>query len=322
MGVIPLFIEDHMKIIEKIINAFLVVQHKKIQVKNITLINNEQGIFSGMSFDADVSLEFMYESAKAYSSCFCDIPFPGFEEANLEEITKFQLDALKHRKNESFNVNHLRFPVVLREGCKIERGTVYSISNCIYNKERLQYLFSQDIYGKLYNTLEKELSSFFSFINVEVHEVLKDAVCFALKFQNKISLYKPERVIKAFNYRDWYNSYDVEIFCKGLPDHILEDLLAPDILLSDLSGCRKILKNAKRFLNGYTKTNCVYIKYEWWLGHVDTSHSAKLMSDREINNRSDLKNFSKVFFKECLSSGQSEYENHLIEKDYALRYNY
>ncbi|EDO3404252.1 hypothetical protein C0N37_24385, partial [Salmonella enterica subsp. enterica serovar Heidelberg] len=168
-----------MKIIEKIINAFLVVQHKKIQVKNITFLDNGQGMFSGMSFDADVSLEFMYESAKAYSSCFCDIPFPGFEDANLEEITKFQLDALKQRKNHSFFVNHLRFPIVLREGCKIERGEVYSISNCTYNKERLQYLFSQDIYGKLYNSLEKELSSFFSFINVEVHELLKDAVCFA-----------------------------------------------------------------------------------------------------------------------------------------------
>lgn len=47
---------------------------------------------------------------------------------------------------------------------------------------------------------------------------------------------------------------------------------------------------------------------------MDTSHSAKLMSDKEINNRSDLKNFSKVFFKECLSSGKSEYENHLSEK--------
>ncbi|MFV9262157.1 hypothetical protein ABQ433_24290, partial [Citrobacter freundii] len=48
----------------------------------------------------------------------------------------------------------------------------------------------------------------------------------------------------------------------------------------------------------------------------------KLMSDKEINNRSDLKNFSKVFFKECLSSGKSEYENHLSEKEHALRYNY
>ncbi len=46
-----------MKIIEKIINAFLVVQHKKIQVKNITFLDNGQGMFSGMSFDADVSLE-------------------------------------------------------------------------------------------------------------------------------------------------------------------------------------------------------------------------------------------------------------------------
>ncbi|CZY85505.1 hypothetical protein [Enterobacter hormaechei] len=311
-----------MKIIEKIINAFLVVQHKKIQVKNITFLDNGQGMFSGMSFDADVSLEFMYESAKAYSSCFCDIPFPGFEDANLEEITKFQLDALKQRKNHSFIVNHLRFPIVLREGCKIERGEVYSISNCTYNKERLQYLFSQDIYGKLYNSLEKELSSFFSFINVEVHELLKDAVCFALKILNKISLDTPERLIKAFNYRDWYCSYDVELFRKGLPGHILEELIAPDILLSDLNGCRKILRNAKRFLNGHTKTNCVYIKYEWWLGPVDTSHSAKLMSDKEINNRSDLKNFSKVFFKECVSSGKSEYENHLSEKEHALRYNY
>ncbi|MCQ3263786.1 hypothetical protein H1B71_21150 [Salmonella enterica subsp. enterica serovar Indiana] len=33
-----------MKIIEKIINAFLVVQHKKIQVKNITFLDNGQGM--------------------------------------------------------------------------------------------------------------------------------------------------------------------------------------------------------------------------------------------------------------------------------------
>nr|WP_250696748.1 hypothetical protein [Escherichia coli] len=44
-------------------------------VKNITFLDNGQGMFSGMSFDADVSLEFMYESAKAYSSCFFDIPY-------------------------------------------------------------------------------------------------------------------------------------------------------------------------------------------------------------------------------------------------------
>lgn len=68
----------------------------------------------------------------------------------------------------------------------------------------------------MYNSLEKELSSFFSFINVEVHELLKDAVCFALKILNKISLDTPERLIKAFNYRDWYCSYDVELFRKGL----------------------------------------------------------------------------------------------------------
>nr|RBX30705.1 hypothetical protein DS993_23100 [Escherichia coli] len=34
-----------MKIIEKIINAFLVVQHKKIQVKNITFLDNGQGMW-------------------------------------------------------------------------------------------------------------------------------------------------------------------------------------------------------------------------------------------------------------------------------------
>lgn len=45
MGVIPFLLrEDHMKIIEKIINAFLVVQHKKIQVKNITFLDNGQGM--------------------------------------------------------------------------------------------------------------------------------------------------------------------------------------------------------------------------------------------------------------------------------------
>ncbi len=45
-----------------------------------------------------------------------------------------------------------------------------------------------------------------------------------LKILNKISLDTPERLIKAFNYRDWYCSYDVEPFRKGLPGHILEEL--------------------------------------------------------------------------------------------------
>nr|AVX34691.1 hypothetical protein [Klebsiella pneumoniae]QEQ69184.1 hypothetical protein [Enterobacter cloacae] len=36
MGVIPFLLrEDHMKIIEKIINAFLVVQHKKNRLKTL-----------------------------------------------------------------------------------------------------------------------------------------------------------------------------------------------------------------------------------------------------------------------------------------------
>ncbi|MFP1529392.1 hypothetical protein ACLB1R_34835 [Escherichia coli] len=70
--------------------------------------------------------------------------------------------------------------------------------------------------------------------------MLKDAVCFALKILNKISLDTPERLIKAFNYRDWYCSYDVELFRKGLPGHILEELIAPTSYFY-LNGCRKMV---------------------------------------------------------------------------------
>ncbi|WP_228712445.1 hypothetical protein [Klebsiella pneumoniae] len=85
----------------------------------------------------------------------------------------------------------------------------------------------------------------------------------------------PERLIKAFNYRDWYCSYDVELFRKGLPGHILEELIAPDILLSDLNGCRKILRNAKRFLNGHTKPIVFILNMNggWglWIPHTQLS---------------------------------------------------
>lgn len=45
-------------------------------------------MFSGMSFDADVSLEFMYESTKHIVLVSMIFPF-GFEDANLEKLRNF-----------------------------------------------------------------------------------------------------------------------------------------------------------------------------------------------------------------------------------------
>lgn len=55
---------------------------------------------------------------------------------------------------------------------------------------------------------------------------------------------------------------------------------------------------------------------------VDTSDYAKVMSDREMHARDDLKAFCSVFFKECFASGKYEYEAYLSERQHAIRNGY
>ncbi|HCJ8909634.1 TPA: hypothetical protein NV825_002024 [Escherichia coli] len=311
-----------MKIIEKIINAFLVSQHKQINVKSVVGIFDDDGKYTGLLFDADVSVDYMLQYECAYSESDFESPFCCYDGLTQIAVTQFHLNTLKERKKGSFCIDHLRFPLLYKEGVITEKDSFYSISECEYNKERLQYLFTQGIYGKEFSTLESELSSFFSFLYTELYESLKETVYLALGILNKISIEKSERLIKSFRHRDWYNSYDVEIYCKGLPEHILEDLIVPDILLLEPSSCKKVIKKAKRYLNGHMKTNSVYIKYQSWLMDIDTSNSPKLMSDREMLCRNDLKNFTSVFFKECLNSGKSEYDLHLEQRKRAQLYDY
>ncbi|EKQ5610841.1 hypothetical protein P5Y81_004818, partial [Escherichia coli] len=130
------------------------------------------------------------------------------------------------------------------------------------------------------------------------------------------------RLIKDFKYHDCFGSYNVQIFSKGLPVDILETMIAPDRLLSNLSGSRQIMKNASRYLKGFALSNRVYMKYGWRLADVDTSDYAKVMSDREMHARDDLKAFCSVFFKECFASGKYEYEAYLSERQHAIRNGY
>lgn len=44
------------------------------------------------------------------------------------------------------------------------------------------------------------------------------------------------------------------------------------------------------------------MKYGWRLADIDTSDYAKVMSDKEMHARDDLKMFCGVFVKECFAS--------------------
>lgn len=311
-----------MKIIEKIINAFLILRKHSVKISNVICLSGTDGKFTGICCDADVSFDFLYSYAPAYSSTFLDIPFPGFEDQDIADCVKCQLDVVKNKRNRSFLIDHIRFPVSSREGFTLTRGDSYDVTECEYNKERLLHLTRQGRFCEDYLTFKDGLSSFFSFVNFELHEIVKEGIRLALDVLNKITSDQPDRLIKDFKYHDCFGSYNVQIFSKGLPVDILETMIAPDRLLSNLSGSRQIMKNASRYLKGFALSNRVYMKYGWRLADVDTSDYAKVMSDREMHARDDLKAFCSVFFKECFASGKYEYEAYLSERQHAIRNGY
>ncbi|HIA7463193.1 TPA: hypothetical protein ACWR63_003753, partial [Escherichia coli] len=100
-----------MKIIEKIINAFLISRKHSVKVSNVICLSGTDGKFTGICCDADVSFDFLYSYAPAYSSTFLDIPFPGFEDQDIADCVKCQLDVVKNKRNRSFLIDHIRFPV-------------------------------------------------------------------------------------------------------------------------------------------------------------------------------------------------------------------
>ncbi|EFR0233209.1 hypothetical protein HZM05_002771 [Salmonella enterica] len=311
-----------MKIIEKIINAFLISRNYSVKISNVISLAGSDGKFTGISCDADVSFDFLYSYAPAYSSIFLDIPFPGFEDQDIADGVKRQLDVVKNKRNRSFLIDHIRFPVSSKEGFTLKRGDSYDVTDCEYNKQRLLHLTRQGRFSDDYLTFKDGLSSFFSYVNVELHEIMKEGISLALDVLNKIITDQPDRLIKDFKYHDCFGSYNVQIFCKGLPVDILETMIAPDRLSSNLSGSRQIMKNARRYLKGFALSNRVYMKYGWRLADVDTSDYAKVMSDRELHARDDLKAFCGVFVKECFASGKNEYEAYLNERQHAIRYGY
>lgn len=311
-----------MKIIEKIINAFLMSRNHAVKVSNVSCVTGSDGKFAAISCDADLSFDFLYTYAHAYSSIFLDIPFPGFEDRDTADCVKRQLDVVKNKRSRSFFIDHIRFPVTFKDGFTLSRGVSYDVTDCEYNKQRLLHLTQNGLFSEDYLTFKNGLSSFFSFVNVELHEIMKESLSLALEVLNKITTDQPDRMIKEFEYHDCFNSYNVQIYCKGLSVDILETMITPDKLLSDLSGSRQIIKNARRYLKGYAPSNHVYMKYGWRLADVDTSDYAKVMSDREMQARDDLKAFCGVFFKECFASGKYEYEAYLAERQHAIRYGY
>lgn len=311
-----------MRIIEKIINAFLVSRNYAVKVSNVVCLCDSDGKYSDIRCDADVSFDFLYSYASAYSSTFVGIPFPGFEDQDIADWVIRQLDVVKNKRNRSFIIDHVRFPVSIKEGFTINRGDSYDVTDCEYNKQRMLHLTNKGRFSEDYLTFKDGLSSFFSFVNVELHENMKGGIRLALDVLNKIMSDQPDRIIKEFKYHDSYSRYDVQIFCKGVPVDILESMIVPDNLLSDLSGCRKIIRNARRYLNGYALSNRVYMKYGWRLADTDTSDFAKVMSDNEMQARDDLKAFCRVFFKECFASGKYEYEAYLEERQHAIRCGY
>ncbi len=116
-----------MKIIEKIINAFLISRKHSVKVSNVICLSGTDGKFTGICCDADVSFDFLYSYAPAYSSTFLDIPFPGFEDQDIADCVKCQLDVVKNKRNRSFLIDHIRFPVSSREGFTLTRGDSYDV---------------------------------------------------------------------------------------------------------------------------------------------------------------------------------------------------
>ncbi len=159
------------------------------------------------------------------------------------------------------------------------------------------HLTRQGRFCEDYLTFKDGLSSFFSFVNFELHEIVKEGIRLALDVLNKITSDQPDRLIKDFKYHDCFGSYNVQIFSKGLPVDILETMIAPDRLLSNLSGSRQIMKNASRYLKGFALSNRVYMKYGWRLQMLTHLTMRKLCQIEKCMPEMILRRFAVSFLK-------------------------
>lgn len=275
-------------IIEKIIKAYLVSKNYSAEIGNVIYKFDTYGAYTGIKCEVDLSLD----SLISYAESYC------VDDENTLESIKNKLNFIKTKRNGPFNIDHLRFTTFIEDGVEYDSELFGSISHCEYNSDRLRHVTNVGGYGKEFFALVKYLDPFFSYVEAELQKLMGDVLSLAHDVVKKISQGYYE-FIRTFEYRDSTKRYSVTISSKGLPCEILEELIAPDKLLHDLSGCRQILKNTRRYLNGYLRCNYVSMLLGNGRHTIFASKEQWLMSEREMNARDDVKSFRRVFYKVC-----------------------
>lgn len=315
-----------MNLAEKLLNAFFVTQQLPVTISDACFETDMHGLVTGVRFNADVKYDAFIKFSKSYCDPWDDIPFGDnaiFDDGLSagESMNLYLADVFK-RRNRSFSIDHIRFPLIIHTHEKHVTPDNYSVFDCDYNKQRLQHLLHDYCSLSKCPIVGNVLNDYFAHVENCLCEFIADSVSLVVAVQNKINAVQNERLVKSFKYCDWDGGYDVDIFIRGLNSVVIESMIAPDSGMTDLKGSQCCLKNAKRFLLGHARIHHVYVKYMSLMGEYCSDTRSCVMSDIELYEPDSLKTYYKAFFKELRA--QCAYDRKCLnaEVKHARQYDY
>ncbi|TDX12050.1 hypothetical protein EDF88_4648 [Buttiauxella sp. BIGb0552] len=306
------------KLISNIIKSFLAANEMNIEVVDLVTTDNSDGTISSVSFNADLSFAFLSQQADEYCNQYSTLPF----EMPVEEILLPAVNRLAKARNGRVSLDAIRMPFKCNFGESSGEIDSFSMLDCPYNREILNYIYRSDV-GTDAKGVHEKLTGLTSYIYRNLFAFFCSKVTFAISVHNKTCDDQKIRQHMQFDFDGEYVRYDgVEIKSFGYPLIVLQKLLAPDSISSREDG-KWVIRNAERYLSGKLKTRRLFVEYNSiFYGLSDNKHENHSISEQEITSANGIKTFRKCFVKTLLVSGAHERYRMNMELEHAQRYNY
>jgi len=308
-----------MSIINKIVQAALNINGIPAVMNEVKLTLNEASSVQGITFNIDIPVEYFHYFNKLYAPTVSDIPFGP----PLEELVEVSLNELQQARNGMFSVPFIRVPLsFIRNNSPIEGSGEDFIRN-EYNLPRIGYAMRKYYNHKLFAILSGFGQSFCAFVIYHLENIMQEYVELAFSVNDKIATEQEDRLHREFHFSNEWGGSDVKIVSYGIPEHAVEQLIAPAWIVNDLRFSNRIIRNARHYLEGKMSSRHVYaIYYDWCDNELTNSENAVLIPKYILNNKPCLRDYRKVFVKELTKFTRTEWLHMEAEMSHARRYGY
>lgn len=308
-----------MSIINKIIQSALNINGITGVMTDVELTVNEVSSAQGLTFNIDVPVEYFHHFNKLYAPTVSDIPFGP----PLEELVETTLNEILKSQNGIFSVPYIRIPLSFIRSSTPVKGSGEDFIRNEYNLPRIGYAMRKNYSHNLFVLLSGIGKCFCSFVIYHLESIMQEYVELAFSVNDKVTSEQENRLHREFRFSNEWGGSDVKIVSYGIPEHAVEQLIAPAWVENDLRFNNRVIRNARHYLEGKLCSRHVYaIYYDWCDNELSNSENAVLIPENILNNKPCLGDFRKVFVKELTRFTRTEWLQMEAEMNHARRYGY